>query len=88
MILIGRGDDKKKRFDLGIKAMKYIVKEIPECQLQIISKMKGIKKLVNLVNNLFLKENIQFVGYNTKPEIYFKNASLHFFPSISIIFSI
>ena len=88
ILMIGRGDDKKKRFDLGIKAMKYIVKEIPECQLQIISKMKGIKKLVNLVNNLFLKENIQFVGYNTKPEIYFKNASLHFFPSITESFGL
>ena len=73
MIVIGRGNDKKKRFDIGIKAMKYIVKEIPECQLKIISLIKGINYLVNLVNKLNLKKNVQFVGYITKPEIYFKN---------------
>ena len=88
ILMIGRGNDQKKRFDIGIKAMKYIVKEIPECQLKIISKNKGINKLENLVNQLNLKKNVQFVGYITKPEIYFKNASLHFFPSISESFGL
>ena len=37
ILMIGRGDDKIKRFDLGIKAMKYIVENITECEMKIIS---------------------------------------------------
>ena len=80
--MIGRASDKKKRFDLGIKAMKYITKEIPESELKIISKLSRIYYLKKLINDLNLKENIKFEGYIIDPEIYFKNASLHFFPTL------
>ena len=36
ILMIGRANDKYKRFELGIIAMKYIVKEIPECKMKII----------------------------------------------------
>ena len=35
--MIGRADDTLKRFDLGIKAMEIIIKEIPDCEMNIIS---------------------------------------------------
>ena len=35
--MIGRGEDKYKRFDLGIRSMKYIIKKIPECKMKLIS---------------------------------------------------
>ena len=38
ILMLGRGDDGIKRFDLGIKAMKYIINRIPECKMIIISK--------------------------------------------------
>jgi len=82
ILMIGRGNDKNKRFDIGIKAMKYIIKEIPECELKIISTLNGIKQLKYLVNILNLKRNVKFVGYIPNPKKYFKNASLHFFPTI------
>ena len=82
ILMLGRASDKKKRFDLGIKAMKYITKEIPESELKIISKLNGIYNLKKLVNDLNLKRNIKFEGYKMNPAIYFKNASLHFFPTI------
>ena len=82
IIMIGRANDRMKRFDLGLKAMKYIVKKVPESQMLIISDFFGSKYLMNLTNSLNLKNNVKFVGYALKPEIYFQNASLHIFPTI------
>ncbi len=82
IIMIGRADDHMKRFDLGIKAMKYIVKEIHDCEMKIISNLYGVDYLMNLVEELDLNKNIKFVGFTLKPEIYYKNASLHIFSSI------
>ena len=75
IIMIGRGNDPVKRYNLGIKAMEYIVKEIPECQMKIVSS-KNIY-LQKLIADLGLKENIKFTGYQENVEIYLKNASLH-----------
>ena len=35
ILMIGRGDDKFKRFDLGIKAMKFIVNDIPQSEMKL-----------------------------------------------------
>ena len=82
IIMIGRANDKLKRFNLGIKAMKYIVKEIPDCKMKIISSLQGIKYLKNLIDKLNLKNNIKFEGFTLNPEIFYNNASLHIFPSL------
>ena len=31
--MVGRGNDKNKRFDLGLKAMKYIINEVPQSEM-------------------------------------------------------
>jgi glycosyltransferase involved in cell wall biosynthesis len=86
ILMLGRADAKKKRFHIGIKAMEYIVNEIHECKMLIISELKGASKLINLIDNLNLLNNIVFIGYTSIPEIYFKNSSLNIFPSISEAF--
>lgn len=88
ILMLGRGNDKKKRFKIGIQSMEYILQEIKECELKIISNLIGIDNLQNLVNNLNLKNNIKFIGYSSTPEIYFKNTSLNLFPSISESFGL
>ena len=88
ILMIGRGDNIYKRFELGILAMEYISKEIPICEMKIISNVTGTYNLEDLVNNINLKENVKFVGYSSTPEIYFKNASLHIFPTISESFGL
>ena len=35
ILMIGRGKDKNKRFDLGIKAMKYIIHKVPQSEMKI-----------------------------------------------------
>ena len=86
IIMIGRANDPNKRFSLGIKAMKYILEEVPDCKMIIISDLYQTDNLINLVKELDLENNIKFVGYTLKPEEYYKNASLHIFPSINECF--
>jgi glycosyltransferase involved in cell wall biosynthesis len=89
IIMLGRADDKNKRFFLGIQAMEYIIKEKLECEMKIISYInKNTNFLMDLANNINLKNNIKFVGFTSQPEILFKNASLHIMPSISESFSL
>lgn len=82
ILMIGRANDIFKRFDLGIKAMKYIIKEISDCNMIIISKIIKNDFLHKLKNSLNLDKNVQFVEYTKNPENYFKNISLHFFPTL------
>ena len=87
ILMIGRGSDPRKRFELGIKAMKYISKELPESEMIIISYLNDIRNLIELVKNIKLEKNIKFVGYDKNPEKYFKNASLNIIPSSTESFS-
>jgi glycosyltransferase involved in cell wall biosynthesis len=86
ILMIGRASDKLKRFDLGIISMKYIIQEIPDCELKIITDLLDIDYLQNLKQQLNLGKYINFIGFTSTPEIYFKNSSLHLFPSISECF--
>lgn len=88
ILMIGRASDKRKRFILGIRAMKYISNEIPESEMKIISKKTNIHKLIKLVKKLKLENHVKFLGYTSNPEIYFKNASLNIIPSSTESFSL
>jgi len=79
--MMGRAYDPIKRYDLGIKAMNIIIKEIPDCKMNIIS--SPYNKLISLITSLNLGKNVEFSGYSQNPEIYLKNASLHILCSLS-----
>ena len=88
ILMIGRASDRLKRFDLGLKAMHYILKEIPEAKLKIISNIYLAEFLLDEIKQLKLEKSVEFIGYISNPEIYFKNASLHLFPTISESFGL
>ena len=88
ILMIGRSNDKMKRFKLGIESMQYITKVFPNSEMKIISNFDNINYLNNSVIDLKLEKNIIFVDYTSIPEIYFKNSSLHIFPSISESFGL
>ena len=67
IIMVGRANDPVKRYELGIKSMESIVKEIPSCKMYIISSIN--KNLQNLINNLKLQKSVLFTGYQEKIEI-------------------
>ena len=83
ILMIGRGNKRLKRFDLGIISMEYISKEIKDSEMKIISNITDIDNLKYLVENLNITNYVKFVGYKKNPEVYFKKSSLHLFPSIS-----
>ena len=80
--MIGRGNDGIKRFDLGIKAMKQVVSEIPQSEMKIISSLNKINNLFRLVKELNLENFVKFLGYSANPSIYYGNASIHLFPTL------
>ena len=88
ILMVGRSHDKFKRLELGILAMEYVINEYPYYEMNIISNITNESILIKLVHNLNIKENIKFVGYSSTPEIYYKNCSLHIFPSISESFGL
>ena len=88
ILLIGRGEDKNKRFHLGIHSMEYIKDEILDAKLLIISNLTKIYKLKNLVNNLNINKYVKFIAFTSTPEIYFKNSSINYFLSISESFGL
>ena len=86
IIMIGRNDDPIKRFDLGIKAMKNIIKEISNCQMNIVS--LPIEDYEELILDLNLEKNVRFVGFHKNVEVYLRNSSLHILPSLSESYSL
>ena len=88
ILMLGRAKSKNKRFELGIQAMEYIAQEINEVNMKIISIINGTYHLQNLIVNIKLEKNIKFIGYSLTPEIFFKNSSLHIFPTISESFGL
>ena len=86
ILMIGRAGDKMKRFNLGIEAMKYIIKSVQGTEMKIIS--ESDKDLEILIKNYYLENYVKFIGYISTPEIYFKNSSLHIFPSVSESFGL
>ena len=48
ILMIGRANDKNKRFDLGIMSMEYIIQVIQNCVLRIISQLNDITLYLSL----------------------------------------
>ena len=88
ILMIGRSNDKIKRLELGLLSMEYIIKEVPEIEMKIISNITYNYNLVNIVNDLNLQNQVKFVGYTSTPEIYYRNSLLHIFPTISESFGL
>ena len=86
ILLVGRANDKYKRFELGLLAFEYIYQNIPESKMIIISSLNETSFLSELEENLN-SNNIENPGYVSELEQFYKNASLHIIPSISESFS-
>ena len=49
ILMIGRGNNKLKRFNLGVKAMEYIINWNPIIKMNIISNITGTEELQNMI---------------------------------------
>ena len=88
ILMVGRSHDKFKRLDLGLLSMEYINNEIPQYEMIVICNITINHNLKMISNILNLTNSIKFVGYTSIPEIYYRNATLHIFPSISESFGL
>ena len=79
--MIGRTGDGIKRFELGILAMKTIIKEISECKMNIIG--SHFKDLERLIRHSNLENYVYITGFHTNFENYLKSASLHILTSLA-----
>ena len=82
IIMLGRGTVPNKNFDLGIRSMKYIVRNIPDSRLFIASS-GNLTYLKRLAEKLNIKENVIFTGYRVNLSDILANSSLHLFLSYS-----
>jgi glycosyltransferase involved in cell wall biosynthesis len=86
IVLIGRSIDPYKRYYFGIKAMVNIIKEVPDCKMQILGSAND--NLLKLIKELNLENYVNFTGFMNNIEPYLKNASLHILSSFSESYSL
>ena len=85
IIMIGRTNDRIKRFELGIKSMKIIIKEIPKCKMNIVGSSEIYYETI--IKNLNLDNYVNFTGFDTNIDKYLKTSSLHILTSFAESYS-
>ena len=86
IMMLGRLNDKKKGVLYALKAMYYIIKEVPDAQLNLVSSDNRVKEFKNLSIDLNLTNNVNFLPYTEKISDYFLNSSVFFFTSLTEAF--
>ena len=86
IIILGRLNDWIKGVKFAIKAMEYIVKEVPDAVLYLVSSDSRVQYLKNLTRALNLTKNIIFKGGTFNITQLFYNSSVHMYTSLSEAF--
>ena len=81
IVILGRAHDKIKGIIYAIKAMTYIVKEVPDTKLILASSDSNVKNIQKLINEYNLSKNIEFKFFPNITEI-FLNSSVLMFTSL------
>ena len=86
IVILGRLNDSIKGIIYAIKAMYYIVKEVPDAILNLVSSDSRIQFLKDLTKELNLTNNIIFKPGTKNISEIFWDSSIHMFTSISEAF--
>ena len=86
IVILGRLNDHIKGVIYAIKTMFYIVKEVPDAMLYLISSDSRIQFLKDLTKELNLTKNIIFKPGVSNISQVFWNSSIHMFTSLSEAF--
>jgi len=80
-IIVGRADDPVKGHDVAIQAFSIVKKTISKTQLYVVGKFdKNIdfcQKLIKLVEDLGVQQSVHFIGYDSNPYKWIKNANCY-----------
>ena len=85
--MVGRFDDDIKGGKYGIYAMAEILKEVPDAKLTIVNTTSS-QKILDLIKQLKIENNIQIYGFVQNISEFYLNASVLLVPSISKSFPI
>lgn len=66
---------KQKDFDTLLKAFRLVVLNIPSARLLILGEGEELDRLLGLVDQLNLKESVQFMGYVNNPYAFMEKAA-------------
>ena len=86
IIMLGRFNDPIKGAKYAVMAMSYIVKEVPDARLNIISSDSRIQFLKNLTKELNLTNNVFIHSHTYDISQLFWNSSVHMYTSLSEAF--
>ena len=86
IVILGRLNDWIKGVKFAIKAMQYIIKEVPDAMLYLVSSDSRTQYLKNLTRDLNLTKNIIFKGGTFNLTQLFYNSSVHMYTSLSEAF--
>ena len=86
IIMLGRFNDPIKGAKYAVMAMSYIVKEVPDARLNIISSDSRIQFLKNLTKELNLTNNVFIHSHTYDISKLFWNSSVHMYTSLSEAF--
>ena len=86
IIMLGRFNDPIKGAKYAVMAMSYIVKEVPDARLNIISSDSRIQFLKNLTEELNLTNNVFIHPHTYDISKLFWNSSVHMYTSLSEAF--
>ena len=86
IVILGRLNDHIKGVKYAIEAMEYIVKEVPDATLSLISSDSRVQFLKNLTRDLNLTNNIIFRSNTYNLTKLFHNSSVHMYTSLSEAF--
>ncbi len=82
VLMVGRVDDIIKGGIYGILAMKEILKEIPDSKLTIVAPNHP-KELIDLVKQLNMENNVQWIGFTKNISEFYLNSSVLLVTSVS-----
>ena len=86
IVMLGRAADKIKGIIYAIKAMPYIVKEVPDAKLILLSSSPKIQFLKDLAKELNVEKNINFNYYTVDISKVFWQSSVLMYTSLSEAF--
>ena len=86
LMVMGRLNDMIKGGKYALKAMKLIVKEVPDSKLYFISSDYKLDYIEDIIKELNLSKNVEILNYVANISEYFLNSSVLLCPSLSEAF--
>ena len=83
IISLGRQNDPIKGAKYAVKTMKYVIKEVPDAKLFLVTSDSRVQFLRDLIKELNLTNNVFIHGQTYNISSYFWNSSVHMYTSFS-----